>query len=400
MGHWLASAADQQRKDWIKRFDARFWTVDFPRPMLASVVTSGPRGFRVECVFHKKNDLAGLIWESADRYDHPLLGYATSRDYRGSTLSFRWQSSGSLKPLDAVNGPVLTIEGRDAGGVAKSWYVRLWNYAVGTPADCRIVLDFDALSGGFLLPGEADPVWAADIDRMFVSLVPAAFDKTDVPLPGAVAATLELSEIACDGAGSTIRIGDAFVPPHGLRIANGYDDCYNLTPARLLRGMVQTGYADVIDHYVGMSHFPALAWDGAAFTVVGGIATPAAAWHADFLGRAKASGFEVIQSLSYELLDQYCPEGWKQRDADGYPAATGYTPQSTLLSPSSPTGMGWVNGGRGRLCTAGAGSGPARTLPDRRAVVVGRREQPAVRLRRLDARDVRGRDRPRAARDS
>ena len=162
-------------------------------------------------------------------------------------------------------------------------------------------------------------------------------------LPLAVAATLELSEIACDGAGSTIRIGDAFVPPHGLRIANGYDDCYNLTPARLLRGIVQTGYTGVIDHYVGMSHFPALAWDGAAFTVVGGVAAPAAAWHADFLARAKASGFEVIQALSFELLDQHCPQAWKQRDADGNPAATGYTPPSNLLSPSSVPAAAWLH---------------------------------------------------------
>ena len=31
-----------------------------------------------------------------------------------------------------------------------------------------IAIDFDALNGGFLLSGEADPVWAGDIDRMFV----------------------------------------------------------------------------------------------------------------------------------------------------------------------------------------------------------------------------------------
>jgi len=344
MGHWLASVADQQRTDWIKRFDPRFWTVDFPRPMLASVVTTGARSLRVDAVFHRKNDLAGLIWASEDRHDHPLLRYATARDYRGCTLNFRWQATGALQPLDAVNGAVLTIEGRDAGGLPSSWYVRLWNYAVGTAADCRIALDFDTLQGGFLLPAEADAVWAGDIDRMFVSLVPAGFDGSDVPLPAAATASIELSEIACAGPGSTLRIGDAFVPPHGVRIANGYDDAYNLTPARLLRGMVQTGYTQVIDHYVGMSHFPALAWDGAAFSAAGGIAWPAAAWHADFLARAKAAGFEVILALSFELFDQHCPAAWKQRDADGAPARTGYTPPSTLLSPLSAAAQAWLTG--------------------------------------------------------
>lgn len=343
MGHWLASAADRQKTDWLKRFDARFWTVDFPRPMLAAATTAGPRALRIDCAFLKKNDLAGVIWESEDRYDHPLLGYETRRDYRGCVLRFRWQASGSLTPLDAVNGPVLTIEGRDADGAARAWYVRLWNYAEGGAADCRVTLDFDALKGGYLLPAEADPVWAGDIDRMFVSLVPAGFDGTDAPLPAAASAQVTLSEIACDGPGSTIRIGDAVVPPHGLRIANGYDDSYNLTPARLVRNWVQLGYAGVADHYVGMSHFPALRWDGAGFTASGGIAGPAAAWHADFLARTGAAGFEVIQSLSFELLDQCCPAAWKQRDADGAAAATGYAPPSTLLSPCVPAAQAWLH---------------------------------------------------------
>ena len=344
MDYWLASAADRQRTDWLKRFDARFWTVDFPQPMLASVVTTGPRSLRVDLSFLKANDLAGLIWESADRHDHPLLGYATNRDYRGCALRFRWQAAGGVMALEAVNGPVLTIEGRDAGGQPRTWYVRLWNYAVGTPADCRVTLDFDALDGGFLLPGEADRVWAGDIDRMFVSLVPAGYTGADAPLASPAAATVTISDIACDGRASLLAIGDAFVPPHGLRIANGYDDCYNLTPARLLRNLVQLGYGGAIDHYVGMSHFPALAWDGSGFRASGGLNTPAAAWHADFLARARADGFEVILSLSFELFDALCPSAWKQRDADGTAAATGYAPPSTLLSPCSAPAMAWLRG--------------------------------------------------------
>src|SRR3990167_1726987 len=112
MGWWLATARDQIRKDWIKRFDPRFWTVNFPRPMMAAVTTTAPDALRVDAVFHSAADLAGLIWDAEDRIDHPLLGYETARDFRGLTLRFRWRSSGVL-PLDAVNGPTLTIEGRD-----------------------------------------------------------------------------------------------------------------------------------------------------------------------------------------------------------------------------------------------------------------------------------------------
>ena len=119
---------DGQDTDWIQRFDPRFWTVNFPRPMMASVVTTGPDALRVECEFQHAGDLAGLIWESADTLDHPLLAYATDRDYSRTTLQLPL-AIGGVVPLDAVNGPTLTIEGRDAGGAPRVWYVRLWNYA-------------------------------------------------------------------------------------------------------------------------------------------------------------------------------------------------------------------------------------------------------------------------------
>jgi hypothetical protein len=32
-----------------------------------------------------------------------------------------------------------------------------------------------------------------------------------------------------------LEIGDVMVPPHGLAMCTGYDDAYNMTPARLLR---------------------------------------------------------------------------------------------------------------------------------------------------------------------
>lgn len=343
MGHWLARPADTLRFDWLKRFDPRFWTVNFARPMMGAVTTTGADALRVDLAFLKSNDLAGLIWESEDRWDHPLLRYATRRDYRGVTLAFRWRSLGVM-PLDAVNGPVLTIEGRDASGAARAWYVRLWNYAQGTAEDAEIALDFGALDGGFLLPGEADPVWAGDVDRLFVSLVPPGYDGVDAPLPSPAEAWVELSGVRCDGAGSTIPIGDAFVPPHALRIASGYDDSYNQTPARLLRGMAQMGYSGPINHYVGMSHYPALRWDGARYVAdpARPLCGPAAAWHADFAARAAGEGFGLILSLSFELLDQNCPEAWKQRDASGNPALTGWSPPSTLLSPANAAAMAYL----------------------------------------------------------
>ena len=344
MAYWLATQREAQASSFIKRFDPRFWTVNFPRPMMASVVTTGPDACRVDAVFYRSDDLAGLIWAAEDSIDHPLLRYETARDFRDCTLRFQWRSSGG-RGLDAVNGPTLTIEGRDAAGDPRAWYVRLWNYATGTPDDATIAIDFAALDGGFLLPEEADPVWAGDIDRMFISIVPAGYTGS----PGALASTeeawVELSGIVCDGPGSVLTIGDVLLPEHRLQIASGYDDSYNVTPERLLRNALALGYRGAIVHYVGMSHYFRLGDDSGALlaTLSGGALNAAcAAWHRDFAARAAGLGYDVIWSLSYELFDTHCPDGWKQRTADGAPALTGWVPPSTLLSPANPAAMGYL----------------------------------------------------------
>ena len=339
MGHCLVAARGAHHEAGvITRFDPRFWTVNFPRPMMAAVTTSAPDAMRVDCVFYRKNDLAGLIWAAEDRHDHPLLAYETARDFRRCRLSFRWQSSG-VRPLDATHGPVLTIEGRDAAGVARSWYVRLWNYAQGTPEDAQVSIDFANVVGGFQLPAEADPVWAGDVDRMFLSLVAPDYDESDRPLAAPAEGWAELSAIRCDGPGSVLAIGEAVLPEHGLAIANGYDDTYHLTPARVLRTMLHLGYRGAIVHYVGMSHYFRLDGD---LKVTGTLNAPCVAWHRGFAEGATQLGYDVIWSLSYELFDAHCPEAWKQRDAQGAPALTGWEPPSTLLSPANATAMAYL----------------------------------------------------------
>ncbi|MBN8816272.1 MAG: DUF2460 domain-containing protein [Sphingomonas sp.] len=339
MPYWLATARTVQSESILSRFDPVYWTVDFPRPMVAAVTASAPDALRVDAVFYRTDDLAGLIWHAEDGYDHPLLRYATARDFRACRLSFRWRSSG-VTPLDAVNGPTLTIEGRDAGGDPRTWYVRLWNYAVGDPEDAQVSLDFAALDGGFVLPGEADPVWAGDVDRMFVSLTAPGYTGASGDLSAPAEGWAEMSGIACEGPGSVLAIGDVVVPEHRLGIATGYDDCYNLTPARVLRNALRLGYRGAINHYVGMSHYFRL--DGGLAS--GGINVAAAAWHRDFAVRAKALGYDVIWSLSYELFDRHCPESWKQRAADGSPAQTGWVPPSALLSPANGDAMSYLRG--------------------------------------------------------
>lgn len=240
MAFWLCDAREGQDSDWIQRFDPRFWTIDFPHPMMASAVVIAPDALRIDAVFMAAGDLAGLIWDSEDKLDHPLMAYRTDRDYTGATLSFRWRSSG-LVPLDGVNGPTLTVEGRDPAGSPRTWYVRLWNYATGTGEDALVSLPFRTLAAGWEAGGE--PVHPAAIDRLFISLVPPSHvPGSTTPLAAPAEAWAEMTEIACTGARSMLEIGDVLIPAHGLACATAYDDSCNQTPQRLVRALRGLGY--------------------------------------------------------------------------------------------------------------------------------------------------------------
>ena len=345
MAFWLASKREGQDSDWIQRFDPRFWTVNFPRPMTASIITTAPDALRIDASFLREADLAGLIWESEDKLDHPLLAYKTDRDYSHTVLSFRWRSQGII-PLDAVHGPTLTVEGRDDNGEARVWYVRMWNYAEGTNEDAVITIRFSDLDGGFALPGDADRVWPGDIDRLFISMVAPDYDSaSDSPLAATVDGWVELTEMTCSGHRSMLEIGDVVVPPHGLSIATGYDDNGTQTPARLLRNIRQLGYRGSIVHYVGMSHYFQLAEVGGSYLIGdwgNRLCTPARQWHLAFFEECTRLGYSPIASLSYEVLAQHCPDEWMQRDYSDNPSLTGWDPPSSLLSPANDDAMAWL----------------------------------------------------------
>jgi uncharacterized protein (TIGR02217 family) len=331
MNHWFTRVDAPVDRSFIKRFTPHHWTVDFPRGAMASVTQgSDPQSLIVDVEFLRRGDLVGLIWDSVDRHSHPAQARETARDYRGCTLSFRWQSNG-VTALDAINGAVLTIEGVDGA----AWYVRLWNYAVGSGSDALVTLDFDALNGGFQLPDEADRVDASAIERMFISITPTDYasgssDIRSSRAPGQVT----ISGITCEGGASTISSGDAIAPENGFGIATAYDDLYHRCPARLVEEIGRSGYRGTINHYVGMSHYLALGGDGLV-DASRGMCAPALAWHRSLARAAKAEGYRLIWSLSFELLAMFCPPGWQQRFFDGDFAATGYDPPSALLSPAN-----------------------------------------------------------------
>src|SRR3546814_3420794 len=77
MGYWLAKTEHQMKRGWIKRFDPRFWAVNFPRPMMESVVTTASDALRFDAVVYRADAPAGLIWEAEDRPAPPHLACRT-----------------------------------------------------------------------------------------------------------------------------------------------------------------------------------------------------------------------------------------------------------------------------------------------------------------------------------
>lgn len=351
MNLWFTRGDAKIVQTHVKRFDPLHWSVDFPRGSIASIVTSPDgHGLTLRCEILGQGDLIGLIWDSEDRLSHPAHARETSRDYSRCLLSFDWASSGVVA-LDALNGPTLTIEGRDGDGNARSWFVRLWNYAQGTPTNATITLDFDALDGGFSLPAEADRVDPARIDRMFISLVaPGYTEGSTARFAAPVSGTVSLTNIRCDGSGSVLAINDAWVPEHEIRIASAYDDLYNFPPERVVDTVERLGYREVISHYIGMSHFFALNGAG-KLDATRTFNAPALEWHRDLARACKSRGYELIWSLSYEILDMFCPDTWKQRAYDGSPALTGWEPPSSLLSPAHDEAMTFLQSVAAQLVT-------------------------------------------------
>ena len=328
MNLWFTRADAPLERGWVKRFDPLHWTVDFPSGASASLVT-GAHEMAVEAGFLRLGDLVGLIFESRDRRAHPAHAREERRDYSGCVLKFRWVADG-LMPLDAANGATLTIEGEDAAGVARAWYVRLWNYAVGSASDAVVTLDFDALDAGYSLPGER--VFVHNISRMFVSIVPPDYVSGSAAMRVA-AGRVRISDLRGDGAGSVVAINDCVVPELPVGICTAYDDTYDLPPERIVAAAERLGYRGTINHYIGMSHYSMLGVDGLV-DASAGMNAAALAWHVELARAAKAHGFELIFSLSFELPESRCPDAWVQRTSGGAKGLTGYDPPSVLLSPA------------------------------------------------------------------
>ncbi len=181
------------RRDIAQKFDARFWTLSNTVTMTASLSSVGDNEVNASGTFPNKNDMASIIWESTD--------FNNSKDYRGITLAFDYEGT-NIPTIDATYGSTLTIEGRDEADAPVTYYIRLNNYVTSTTGGVsHIELDFDTIMGGWT---PTVPVFAGDIDRMYLSFVPTDYDGTSATYTTPQNASVSISSITVTGSASTI----------------------------------------------------------------------------------------------------------------------------------------------------------------------------------------------------
>lgn len=376
----------------VTKLDPTNLTIDFNFEAIGAVIV--PYGQQDTVIvtgnFRSHRDYIGVTYNAEDGWSHPKFKYPTSYDFSGIVLSYDYLLEGEVAPLDAIQGaPTLTVETTDG----QVYYVRLWNYVVNRPLDDweagggilfpegrepgdatgtqgHIVIDFDNLYAGWrayddewVVVGEWEdgtpiyeqrwypsPDWVkidpTRIKRLMWGFNMTTYNPNDPsPLDDSYPFKVTFSNWSVTG---NTYLGPDPQPldPHLYRLADGYDDNYNVTPKRFVEQFYKLGFRKMINIYIGASHYYDKKSDG---TPTPGEYEPYRyiqktepvfneafkAWWLDFLKWAKHYGYEeIIASVSMESVN--APPEWWQRTADGQPGITLWTPTPHLLSFCNP----------------------------------------------------------------
>lgn len=62
-----------------------------------------------------------------------------------------------------------------------------------------------------------------------------------------------------------------------------------------------------------------------------------------FFAELQKYGYRYIHSVAYEILNFFMPEDWKQRNYEGYPALSGWSPPSCFIRPTSQEALDYIS---------------------------------------------------------
>lgn len=360
-----------QDPDWnsitntVMRFHPRFWTLQFNARMFGTLIT-GTNSLKAYLQAHASDDFPAIIWRTNDiweEYDvaqqqtlkksinHPKFRYYPDADYSGCVLSFHWKSvDTALLSGNAWDGPVMTVEYNTTPVTHKYWCLKYGASNIingGTEAD--ITLDFSDSTIFKDTSGNAIPT--SNITSLKIGLAPiTAISNNNKDY------TVELTNISCTTKNGytnrhTLKRSNDYEVAHSLKMTDGFDDSYFLTPEQVVESIYELGYRDWYNLYIGMSHFYNIRWDAGlnkyqVDLTKDALNPPTVAWMTDLCTRLHAKSMKFIGSVSMELLNslsggenwqKVCPSGWEQINWAGSVAQTGWNPASTLLDPNGYT---------------------------------------------------------------
>jgi len=325
------------------------WTTNNNFESSASVTSETPSDLTVTGTFRTENDIVGLYWNSEDPIQHPYISYGNRSDYSGVTLDFDYEMTGCM---DFSNSRINIIIAANTG---ETYFITMNRFI----ENHHISIDFDNLT---LLPGNSyidrngqgvivDRETRLDVTNLksiMLSLLPSNFVES-----GSQYRITENENFTCKISNITVGNGEISneqlpLSPHQYRICEDYDDIYNLNPMRISKEMRKLGYVGWVDLYIGASYF--YEKSGIAGDVITDMGfnhnrtekmvlnkdvplnTAFRAWLDCYSRELKKNGVEnLIISLSMENMQ--CPQSWRQMDANGNFAMTGWSPSTFFYSP-------------------------------------------------------------------
>ena len=334
------------------------WTISNNFESSAAITSETLTDLTVTGTFRTENDIIGLYWNSNDYIQHPYISYGNHSDYSDVILEFDYEMTGCM---DFSNSAVSIEIASNAG---ETYYLTMNRFI----DNGHVKLDFNKLT---LLPGNVyydkngQPVTVSEETKLnttnlkYVKLIllpvnyVADFSKFTI---------MKNADFTCKISNINVTNGEICneqtpLDPHQYRLCEGYDDTYNLNPFRLSKEMRKLGYTEWVDLYVGASYF--YEKSGNISDVITDINfnqnrtekmvldenmplnKAFEAWLDCYSRELRKNGVEnLIISVSMENLQ--CPQSWRQMDANGNFAMTGWEPSTFIYSPCNDDAVGYM----------------------------------------------------------
>ena len=334
----------------ISRFDPVYWRVDGPSTASFSLFSIA-NGFEVNFECRMSDDLVGVVWDSEDVKDHKYLAYETNKDYSGLKWEFDIELSDTMPVLNNEQfAPTLTVEYLDNQGRKGLAYIALYNYANNPSSrSAHIIIDFDRVKAGFSANVDFN---VKNINKIFFSGFVEGYSQTQRPLGQTTSGFLRITNSVLTGSGTTLKLKQVQTDVHNIGMCTSYDDHYDLNPQRLVNNMKALGFSGFVNHYCGMSHYPAFNWDEglSKFQIIDPLESsanlvnrPTTLWHEAYANALHQHSFEPVYSVSWELYSLAAREEWCQREYDDSIGRTGYEPPSYFMSMCHKNALTYIH---------------------------------------------------------